>query len=483
MQSDKQFTRQAETDFFECKVEGVLPPDLQGALFRLGGIWYYPPKFADDIPLHADGFVSMFRISDGRAGYSGRFVKTERLTANREAGRMRFGYYRNRGTDDADVAHLNASAANTSAFAFDGKLLALKEDSLPYRIDPVTLETMGLEDFCGQIASRTFTAHPKVDGKTGELITFGYQATGPLSDDIYISIFSPEGALVNDIRVSMPWLDMIHDMAVTQDYILLPLGGFTVDKAALANGGALWRWDSQAPARIGIMRRDGDGSDLKWFSGPKRCLLHVFNAFQEGGRVFLDAPFYNGNPFPFLPSHDGSPWQADFGTAFVRRITIDPANPDSEWSEDILFDTVIGDLGDIDPRVAGYKHRFCFAGHEAGPDVEEGLKQFVRPPWPIANSYIRFDVQERTQQMLRLPAHMMLSEATFVPRSDDAAEGAGYLLGVADDLVSGASSLIVADAEHLERGPLAQAHLPIGAGPQVHGCWVSEGDLPLRDFD
>ena len=80
-----QQARQAVTDYQECTVKGELPADLQGALFRLGGSWYYPPKFADDIPLHADGFISMFRISNGRVGYSGRFVETDRMRANRSA--------------------------------------------------------------------------------------------------------------------------------------------------------------------------------------------------------------------------------------------------------------------------------------------------------------------------------------------------------------------------------------------------------------
>src|SRR5271163_4372612 len=42
-------------------------------------------------------------------------------------------------------------------------LLALKEDSPPYALDPNTLETLGLYTFGGRLKSRTFSAHPKFD--------------------------------------------------------------------------------------------------------------------------------------------------------------------------------------------------------------------------------------------------------------------------------------------------------------------------------
>lgn len=468
--------RQREVDLLPCEVVGTLPAELDGALYRLGGAWHYPPKFDDDILLHADGIVSMFRVSHGKVSYAARYVETERLAANRQAGRMRFGYYRNRFSDDPDVADLNASAANTTAFAHAGRLFALKEDSLPYEIDPVTLHTRGLCDFDGALDSRTFTAHPMIDGLTGEMVAFGYQARGNYTPDVHLWTFAPDGSLAHTIRIEVPWLDMIHDMAITENHILLPLGGFFTSEESARAGGPMWRWAPDAPARIGILRRRGDGSDLRWFTGPKTCQLHTFNAWEEGSRIILDAPFYCGNPFPFLKNTDGSSWSPDYGKAHLRRLHFDLASNAEEWREERLFDEAIADLGDVDPRRIGHRHRYCFGGLEVDRDGPGG------PGWVMPNAYARLDVELREMALLNMGPDYVLGECRFVPRRAGAAEGDGWLLGVATNTAAGRGELIVADAARLHEGPVARALLPFPAAPQVHGSWVNAGAMALPEI-
>ena len=59
-----------------------------------------------------------------------------------------------------------------------GKLYALKEDSPPLVMDPLTLETEGYSDFGGRMKGQTFSAHSKIDPDTGNLCHFGYRQTG-----------------------------------------------------------------------------------------------------------------------------------------------------------------------------------------------------------------------------------------------------------------------------------------------------------------
>lgn len=127
------------------------------------------------------------------------------------------GKYRNKYTDAVKFAV--RSTANTNIVYFNGQLLALKEDSPPYAMDPETLETKGLYDFDGQLPSVTFTAHPKFDPITKEMICFGYEAKGNGTPDICYYTISRDGRFTQTVWLVSPVCGMIHDFAVTENYV------------------------------------------------------------------------------------------------------------------------------------------------------------------------------------------------------------------------------------------------------------------------
>ena len=118
------------------------------------------------------------------------------------------------------------TVSNTAPIAHGGKLFTLKEDGLPHQIDPATLDTIGPWDFNGAWKSETFTAHPKIDPVTGEMVAFGYEATGLASDDVFIYTIDKTGKVTREVRIKVPYVSVIHDMALTQKHIMLPFGGY-----------------------------------------------------------------------------------------------------------------------------------------------------------------------------------------------------------------------------------------------------------------
>jgi carotenoid cleavage dioxygenase-like enzyme len=289
----------------DCEVVGRIPADMDGAFYRVGGEFYYPPLFPDDAPLNADGYVSMFRVKNGKVDFRGRWVETERLKHQRSAGRQLYGYYRNPYTDDPSVKdpeHPNRrTVANTAPLVHNGKLFALKEDGLPHQIDPNTLATLGTWDFGGGWKSQTFTAHPKIDPVSGDMIAYGNEATGLASDDLWIYRIDRRGAVKQEVRTHVPYVSVMHDMALTQKHMIFPFAGYVTSREGLESGKVHWGWDKTRPSCIGVLPRDGEAKDMRWFEGPLRCMMHTFNAHDEGDKVVLYAPFYDGNFFPFFP--------------------------------------------------------------------------------------------------------------------------------------------------------------------------------------
>jgi carotenoid cleavage dioxygenase-like enzyme len=455
---------------------------LNGAFYRVGAEWYYPPKFADDAILNADGYVSMFRFKNGKVDYKGRWVQTHRFKEEHKARRQLYGYYRNPYTDDEsirDPKHPNLrTVSNTSPLIFDRKLFTLKEDGLPYQIDPNTLETIGTWDFHSKWKSQTFSAHPKLDPLSGEMVAYGYEATGLASDDLWIYTLNKQGHVTNEIRTKVPYVSVIHDIALTHRHVVVPFGGYVTSEERLHQGKIHWGWDQTKPSYIGVIPREGNAKDMRWFKGPERCMMHTFNAHSEGNKVILYAPFYDSNFFPFFPPIDGSPWNPQKARSFIRKITLDLDSKKDTWDEEILWPTQISDLGKVDPRVLTLPTRYLYMGY--GDRERPFDKEHVYGPAPMSvnNCYGRFDIQTgKMDSYFAGPTHN-LQECTFVPRSSGM-EGDGYLIGIASNYAEMRSELVITDAQRLSEGDIARVILPFRISQQVHGVWASAGELQL----
>ena len=472
-----------EAHVVDCEIEGKLPRDMNGAFVRVGGQWFYPPMFPDDAPLNSDGYVSSFRIHDGRAQYRGRWIETPRFEANRRAGRQLYGYYRNAFTDDPTVRDPDSpqlrTVANTAPIAHAGKLFALKEDGLPIRLDPASLATLGSWDFDGAYASQTFTAHPKLDPLSGEMIAYGYEATGAASDDLFVYAIDRGGTVTSERRFKVPYVSMMHDIALTQEHIVFPFGGYVTSRERLEAGRIHWGWDSAQPSYIGILPRNGASADMRWFRGPERCMMHTFNAHTDGASVVLDAPFWDSNFFPFFPNVDGAPYDPARARARIRRFRFDLNSSSETWTEEILFAADVDDRGRIDPRYLTLPNRYGFAGfRDPARPVHERLAN-LRPP--AVGAYGRFEFSTRALEAYHAPDYIALGECCFVPRTAAGDEGDGYLIGVASDYRSMHSEMIVLDAQRLADGPLARVLLPFMSTTQIHGLWVSEAELDFTE--
>jgi len=90
-----------DAEVLDCELRGTIPRDLDGALYRMHLDWFYPPKFADEASLSADGYISMFRFRGGVVDYRGRYVRTNRFERQLAARRQLYGYYRNPYTDES----------------------------------------------------------------------------------------------------------------------------------------------------------------------------------------------------------------------------------------------------------------------------------------------------------------------------------------------------------------------------------------------
>jgi carotenoid cleavage dioxygenase-like enzyme len=448
-----------EADVYDCEVWGEIPSDIEGTFYRMQCDFdYRPPKNEWMTGFNGDGHISRFRFNNGSVDYKGRYVRTERLMTERKARKRLFGVYRNPFTDDPSVAHVNRSAANTHSYWHGGKLFVLKEDSLPWTVDPHTLETLGTWDFNGKYTAQTMSAHPKIDPVSGEMIAYGYQAKGLLTTDIAVYTMNPQGQVTKEVWLKSPYLGIIHDIAITQKHVIIPVIARTTSMERLKSGEPMWEWDGNLPTMVGILPRNGDAKDVRWYKGPARNTLHFLNATDRGSKVTLELPTSSGERDP----------------SQIRRWTFDLKSKKDSFQEDVVSVTP-GILPRMDDRFLSLDYRYAYVSSRdpnAPPDAK-------RPGGMFASNLLqRLDVRSGEIAQCSVEPSQSLQENMFVPRKNAKGEGDGYVMAIASNYESMSSDLVIADAQRLDQGVIATVKLPFRLRSGTHANWYPRSALP-----
>jgi carotenoid cleavage dioxygenase-like enzyme len=466
-----------EYDLSDLKVDGAIPVEVEGSFFRAVPDPSYPPFMEDGgAILSGDGMISAIRFAGGKASASMRYVQTVRHQAEAAAGEAVFGKYRNPFTDKPAAVGLDRTVANTTPIWHAGRLLLAKEDGRPYRVDPKTLETLGSYDFGGKLKSQTSTAHARIDPETGELFMFGYEADGLASTKISYFIVDKAGQLIREQWFDAPYCAMMHDFAITQNYVLFPVYPTTADLDRLKAGGDHWVHHMELESWVGVMPRYGDVSELRWFKAPKGVFCyHMMNAHEDAaGLIQFDQCLANVNAFPFIQRASGlniPPWDAG---GRLARWTIDLKNQ----SPDVV-ETTIGPPGDFpvipakrQGRPYDYAWMLTMNPQMQGPPVSGG------PVGAMFNMLMRLDFTGKPPQALALPPAHCIHEPVHVPGAQAGHEG--WLIAVVDRQTGPEDfehECWIIAAGNVSAGPVAKIHIPQRLRPQIHGWWVGSAQL------
>jgi carotenoid cleavage dioxygenase-like enzyme len=463
-----------ECDVHDLEIDGQLPAGLTGTYYRASADPQYPPLHGTDIFINGDGMIHMVRIGDGHADLKTRYVQTPKLKAERAARRALFGAYRNPYTDDLGAAGIDRNTANTSLLWHGGKLLALKEAARPTQIDPHTLDTIGVWDFDGALTSETFTAHPKRDPETGEVVAFGYNTEGRASTAIEIYWIAPDGRLTRTESFDAPYPSMVHDFHVSKNYIAFTICPMVNDWERVERGEAFFHWDNQLPTVVGVISRNVGVSGLRWFPHPGDAPVmqtHTFNAWDDGGLLHLDHFITDSgwlSQFPDLRDPD-----AHEKPPFAQRWTFDMTSGHDSFSIARIFDN-IGEMPMVDPRRLMQRARHLYFGtinHQLGPMLDWGPKG---PPFTCIG---HFDEATGETEYWYAGPDSAPEEPVFVPKDTDGVDGDGWLLTIVGRRSENRTDLVVLDALNIASGPVATIRFPLRVHEGFHGIWVDAGDV------
>jgi len=489
----------AEVTATDLSVTGHIPEFLDGRYLRNGP---NPVAEVDPATYHwftGDGMVHGVALQDGKADwYRNRWVRSASVR-------------RTLGEPPTAARNLRAGmqslGANTNVLAHAGKTLALVEGGVANYELTDELDTVGPCDFDGTLAGG-YTAHPHRDPHTGELHAVSYSYARGRT--VQYSVIDTHGHARRTVDIEVSGSPMMHDFSLTDKYVVIYDLPVTLDPvqmtpasvprwlqlptrlvlqsvlgrvripspiAAMANRdtrrmvGMPYAWNSDYPARIGVMPRDGDNKDVRWFEIEPCYVYHPLNAYSEtrdGARgteevLVLDVVRYSRmfdrdrrGPGDTQPTLDR--WIINLATGAVK----------SECRDDRSQE-----FPRINETLLGGRHRFGYTLGFNGGYLDQGASE-------MTTSLYKHDYANGSSAVAAIDPDLLLGEMSFIPNpaSDSGdpvsqVEDDGILMGYGYHRGRDEGQLLLLDAQTL--ASMATVHLPQRVPMGFHGNWASTG--------
>jgi carotenoid cleavage dioxygenase-like enzyme len=473
-------------------MEGSLPPDLQGMLYRVG-----PERFGGGGG-DGRGALHAVELRDGRAVWYG----------------------------------VVGSEADAGVFWHAGSVLALPESGLPSQYSRL----LAPEEFGGGLTV-PIASHVHRVASDGARVLFSVDGGGADSEDgvwLRLGEWDASGGLRGAQSVALERATWQHDIGVTSGHVVFvesPTrrlsgwgggdgggggeGGEGGGGAAMHEPAVPFGWVPGAEGWVGVVPRDGDGASVRWFRVDPCLVTHVLGAWDDGpdgGRGRGGGRGDSGDPSDvvlFVCRYEvpeaGQPVDlaaSVVGPAGLGRSPIAGGLAVLErWrlAGDRLERTQLDDrrveYPRMDPTLEGEPFRFGYAVEllpvpgasgvsrstlDLGSTSSSGLEfNGSAPPVPDTEALVesvgllKFDL-ERDEAVSWSPDEgRRPSEPLFVRSVEGHSDEEGWLLTVVDDPARGASDLYVLDASSFgRRSPEAIIHLPERLPFRSHGEWV-----------
>ena len=443
------------------EVVGRLPAGLTGMYVRTGPNPQFPPRGRYHW-FDGDGMLHGVLLRDGQASYRNRWVRTDGWKKERAAGKALWTGL----AETPDMSKMLAgeplfkNAGNTALVWHDRRLLTLWEGGAPHEIHLPDLETVGLQTYGGRLR-HPFTAHPKVDAETGEMMFFGYSALAPV---VQYSVVNAAGELVSTVPVKLRRAVTMHAFAITARHPIFMELPATFNMGRMSRGEPLLKYEPDLGSRFGILPRHGRTDDVRWFDAPACFVFHTLNAWDDGDEVVLVA--CRLSEYPDIVGTSPAK-QAAASSSSPNAMPLDTPSALYEWRFNLATGAVrekpLDDLRSDFPRIND---------HRLGRSTRYGYTMALD-----MHALVKYDLQRGTSVRHDFGPGQFAGEGVFVASPDAQQEDDGWLVTYVFDAADEKSELAVIDARNFSSPPIARVRIPARIPFGFHGIWLADEQL------
>ncbi|KAI4298281.1 hypothetical protein L6164_031858 [Bauhinia variegata] len=456
-------------------VTGIIPDCINGVYLRNGANPLFEPVAGHHF-FDGDGMVHAVTINDGAASYACRFTETERLVQEKKLGRpvfpkaigelhghlgiARLLLFYARGAFGLVDHHHGTGVANAGLVYFNGRLLAMSEDDLPYQVKITAsgdLQTIGRYNFNNQLKS-TMIAHPKLDPVSGELFALSYDVVS--KPYLKYFKFSPDGEKSRDVEIPLPVPTMMHDFAITENFVVVPDQQVVFKLQEMIKGGSPVIYDKTKKSRFGILSKNArNASDIIWVESPDTFCFHLWNAWEEpeSNEIVVIGSCMTPPDSIFNECDESL-------KSVLSEIRLNVKTGESTRRPIISDETeqVNLEAGMVNRNLLGRKTRYAYLA--------------IAEPWPKVSGLAKVDLFTGEVKKYNYGDTWYGGEPFFLPRSKNSEEeDDGYIMAFVHDERTWKSELQIVNAMDLKVE--ATVKLPSRVPYGFHGTFVDSKDL------
>ena len=268
---------------------------------------------------------------------------------------------------------------------------------------------------------------------------------------------------------------MIHDFAITENYVIFPDMPLEFRPDLIFKGKFIFQFDESKPARYGIMKRYNQSLEqIQWFELPNHYVFHYVNAWEyknDEGQDMIKLFGCTQTHVDIDLDKGEHPFAAGAQAPQLSKFEFNLTTGTSEWK---VQEKVNMEFPVVEQSLIGYTTKYAYLAcfKTVVPETQEGKDNCY------FEAVIKYDLEnEEIINRIDFGETKSAGEVFYHKRDNAESEDDGYLMSFVYDCTTEKSEFVMWDAKTMDNQPVVRAQTDVRVPNGFHTYFVHEDEL------